>query len=148
MKTIVFNIILVCIALGLCSCDKDHNYHDYILSTAPGNIAELIEQKYPGARIVDIERENGMVEAEIIDGNRKKDVYFSTANEWVKTEWKIRASELPAAVTTAIANSQYASYRIDDADYVQTPAAEYYLIELEKGNSEVKLRITETGTIL
>ena len=127
---------------------KDYDYHDYIPSTAPGSIAELIEQKYPGARIVDIERENGMIEVEIIDGNRKKDVYFNIANEWVKTEWEVRVSELPAAVTTAIANSQYASYRIDDADYVQTPAVEYYLIELEKGNSEVKLRITETGTIL
>ena len=127
---------------------KDYDYHDYIPSPAPGSIAEFIEQKYPGARIVDIDRENGMTEVEIIDGNKKKDVYFNAATEWVKTEWDLRPSELPAAVTTAIANSQYASYRIDDVDYVQTPAVEYYLVELEKGNSEVKLRITETGTVL
>ena len=127
---------------------KDYDYHDYIPSSASGSIMEFIGQKHPGARIVDIDRENGITEVEIIDGNRKKDLYFNVANEWIKTEWEVRKADLPVAVTAAIANSQYVSYKIDDIDYVQTSTVEYYLIELEKGNSEVKLRITETGVIL
>lgn len=41
-----------------------------------------------------------------------------------------------------------AAYRIDDIEYVQTPTAEYYLVELERGKQEVELRITAEGTIL
>jgi len=31
---------------------------------------------------------------------------------------------------------------------VQTPTAEYYLVELERGNREIELRIAAEGTIL
>ena len=63
-------------------------------------------------------------------------------NAWVYTEWDIRRGELPATVTTALASSQWAAFEIDDLEYVQTPDLEYYLMELERGDREVELRIT------
>ena len=42
----------------------------------------------------------------------------------------------------------YADYRIDDADYVETRTESYYLVELERGENEVDLRILPNGTIL
>ena len=57
-------------------------------------------------------------------------------------------SELPQAVTAAIAASEWATFSIDDIEYVQTPTAEYYLVELERGNREIELRIAAEGTIL
>lgn len=64
----------------------------------------------------------------------------------LKTELRITA--LPDAVMAAIKASQYATYRIDDADFIETLTGEWYLVELESGKQEVKLRIDATGKIL
>jgi hypothetical protein len=37
---------------------------------------------------------------------------------------------------------------MDDADYVQTPAGDYYLIELEKGEQDVYVKVQADGTVL
>lgn len=37
---------------------------------------------------------------------------------------------------------------IDDAEYVETPSGDWFKIELEKGDSEVKIKITAAGVIL
>ena len=91
---------------------------------------------------------DGLLEVEILHDGREKSVFFNGAKEWVSTEWDVRRNELPAAVTDALAASQYASYRIDDIEYVQNPSGEYYALELEQGDREVMLRITADGTIL
>ena len=111
-------------------------------------VAEFIASKYPGAQIVEQDYDDGLLEVEIWHEGREKDVYFNGQNAWVYTEWDIRRAELPQAVTAAIAPSQWASYSIDDIEYVQTPTVEYYLVELERGKQEVDLRITAEGTIL
>ena len=78
---------------------------------------------------------------EIINNGRGKDVYFSRNNEWLRTEWDVRKSELPAAVLTQV-NAAYPSWKME------TPSGEWFVIELEKGESEVKIRITADGVIL
>jgi hypothetical protein len=116
-----------------------------MVSTA---VSEFIAQKYPGAQITEYDYDDGLLEVEIWHENREKDVYFNGRNEWVYTKWDIRHSELPAAVTAAIASSQWATFAIDDLEYIQTPGGEYYLVELERGDREVELRITVDGVIL
>lgn len=84
---------------------------------------------------------------EIFHEYLEKEVYFNGRNQWVYTEWDIRPNALPQAVKDAIAASQWATFEIDDMEYVQTPQQEYYLIELESGNREVELRVKADGTI-
>ena len=110
-------------------------------------IKEFITQKYAGARIIESDMEKGMTEVDIFHEGREKDVYFNGAQDWVRTEWGVRVNELPAAVLDVIRKT-YADYRIDDADYVETRTESYYLVELERGESEVNLRILPNGTIL
>lgn len=110
-------------------------------------VREFISQKYPGSSIIEFDYDDGMLEVEIVHEGREKEVRFNGAKAWVETRWDIARAELPAAVSTAIANSAYASYRIDDIEYVQTPSADYYLVELERGEQEVKLRIAADGTM-
>ena len=111
-------------------------------------VREFIAKKYPGATVREFDYDDGLLEVEIVHEGRAKEVYFNGAGSWVKTEWDVRRNELPAPVASAVAASQYASWKIDDIEYVQTPSAEYYLIELEQGSSEVRLRITASGEIL
>ncbi len=111
-------------------------------------IADFITGKYPGSRINEYGYDDGLLEVEIYHDSRKKDVYFNGSDAWVKTEWDVRDAELPAAVTDAIAASEWATYRIDDIEYVQTSAAEYYRIELESGDSEKELCMDAQGRIV
>lgn len=111
-------------------------------------ISEFIASKYPGAQIFEQDYDDGLLEVEIWHDGREKDVYFNGRSEWVRTAWDIRRSELPQAVTAAIAASEWAAFSIDDIEYVQTPTAEYYLVELERGEREIELRIDAGGTIL
>ena len=44
---------------------------------------------------------------------------------------------------------KYAGYQIDDADFVETPdEGEYYLVELEKGELEVKVKVNAEGEFI
>lgn len=114
----------------------------------PAAIRDFILQQYPGARILEYDYDDGMLEVEIYHGNREKEVYFNGAGAWVSTRWDLRRSELPEAVMAAVADSGYASYRVDDIEYVRTPSVGYYLVELERGEREVSLRISADGVIL
>lgn len=66
----------------------------------------------------------------------------------MQTKTELRISALPDAVMAAIKASQYATYKIDDADFIETPDGEWYLVELESGDREVNLRIDALGNIL
>ena len=113
-----------------------------------GSIEEFIADKYPGARILEQDWDDGYLEVEIWHDNKEKNIYFNGAGEWVRSQWDVRISELPEAVTDTL-SKEYPDYRIDDAEYIQTPDSEYYLIELEgRGDSEKNIRITSDGTIL
>ena len=113
-----------------------------------GSIEEFIADKYPGARILEQDWDDGYLEVEIWHDNKEKNIYFNGAGEWVRSQWDVRISELPEAVTDTL-SKEYPDYRIDDAEYIQTPESEYYLIELEgRGDSEKNIRITSDGTIL
>ena len=111
-------------------------------------VAEFISSKYPGAQILGQDYDDGLLEVEIWHEGREKEVYFNGRSAWVRTAWDIRRGELPQAVTAAIAASEWAAFPIDDIGYVQTPTAEYYLVELERGEREIELRIDAGGTIL
>lgn len=135
---------LAVITLPFLSCDDD-----LVSETASKDIREFIENKYPGAQVVKIEREdNKTIEADIIHDRLSKEVVFDLKNNWLRTSWDVRISELPQAVSDIINDPAYAGYHIDDADFVETPNAIYYLLELEKDNIERKVKIDESGNIL
>ena len=53
--------------------------------------------------------------------------------------------DIPAIIQQAIANSIYASYRIDDIYHIETSTAEYFYIEFESNGREEKVRIDMQG---
>lgn len=130
--------------------DDGDGDNESLLPDAPSEIVtsatEFIQKNYPNARIIEIESEHGVIEIDIIHDNRSKEVLLSTTYEWISTSWDVYT--LPAKVTEAINASQYNGYVVDDAEYFETPTGNYYLVELEQGKSEVKIKITEDGEIV
>ena len=111
-------------------------------------VKEFIAQKYPGARIIDVETERTTIEVDIVDGRTPREVVFTRDGEWSHTETEIRKADVPTTVLNALSTSPYASWHIDDISFFETTGGEYYLIEVESGNREARIKIDTLGNIL
>ena len=112
------------------------------------NIRDFIEQKYEGAKILYAEKEfNGEIDVEIIHNDTRKDVKFNRREEWISTTWDVPVSQLPDVVRERVQDS-YPEYRIDDADYIETPAGDRSKLEIERGEWDRTIFVTPDGIIL
>lgn len=126
----------------------DNGYHENRPTPITNTIQKLVKEKYPNSRIVEISNEGGLIEVNIIDGNVKKEVYFDSTNKWVYTKTDVHLTNLPVEVANIVTTTQYVGYTIDDAEYVESPQGNYYLLELEKGNSEIKVKVDSSGKVV
>ncbi len=116
-------------------------------SSVIASVKDFIAGKYPGARIVEIDVERNSIEVDIIDGYVSRDVVFSQAGQWIYTETDLRRGDLPQAVLGTLA-AQYGGWYIDDVNLIETPSGSHYLLELESGHRETRLKIDASGRIL
>lgn len=124
--------------------DDNDNFQPTIV---PQAITDAINEMYPGATVLEFDSEKTGFEVDILHNNIYKDVYFNTGNEWLYTEWDIKEVNLPAIIMNAYKASDYKDYRIDDIDVIENPTGISYVLELEKGNDEVKMTISAEGKI-
>jgi hypothetical protein len=141
MKKILSIMMLLALAVVGTSCDDDDN--NVVLND---NVRTYINTHYPDAVILESEYNYGYLEVDIYHDSLNKELYFNSNDAWVKTTWDVAINALPPTVTAAITTA-YPDYRIDDADYVDTPEGVYYSIELEKGESDLYIKIAPDGTI-
>ena len=127
------------------ACDKDEDVRP--VDQLDATTREAVMSLYPSGNVVDVDVYQDFIEVEVMDGLMLHDVYFDKQGNWLRTETDVRVADLPSAVTGAIAASEYAAYHIDDAEWVETPEGNYYVIELD-ANPDVYLKIMADGTIL
>ena len=121
---------------------------DIYLPQVPSKITNAINEMYPGALVIDVDFEKGYYEVEILYENREMEMLFDNNYKWLYTKWDATPAELSDAVLNYIENA-YPDYEIDDVEvYSSAKSGIYFEIELEKGNSEVKIRIKANGELL
>lgn len=108
-------------------------------------LQNFIDQKYPGAIILEKDYDHGYLEIDILHDGIEKEIKFNGQNQWVRTEWEVR--QLPDAIKNTITAQ---GYTLDDNefDYVETTDSSWYEVEVRKGRDELKLYISPTGEIL
>lgn len=117
------------------------------------SIEAFIEQKYPGARIVKQDYDDGLIEVDILHENRKKEVCFNRQGNWVYSNWEVFPNELPQAVTNAKESydaGRYATWWIDGVEYYDTANnGEYYEMDIEgPGDADAELYVRPDGTVI
>lgn len=129
--------------------DDNDDRDDLLPSELPAAALEFIAGHFTDPRIIEVERERDVLEVEIIEGRKHREVCFDGKGNWLSTRTELQRQEEPAAVLAALDNSQYAGWRVDDIDHFETPADEWYRFELEEPQSdrEVELRIRPDGGI-
>lgn len=103
---------------------------------------------YPNATRIEWEREGVYYVADCYIGNYEADVWFDAQAVWQMTELDIAYTDLPQAVITALAASEYSSWKIDDLDkLVYADGEVLYVVEVESGAKEYNLFFTEEGVL-
>lgn len=128
--------------------DAGYDYADYIPDALVSAVQSFVEQRYPNARILEIDGERGLTEIDILDGQIKRELFFDSSGNWVRTETELRIEELPQAVRQAFAASEYARYGIEDADLVETPEGTCYRLETEVNDRDTYLYYDANGQSL
>lgn len=118
----------------------------------PTNIPEalktVIDTRYPGAVILDMDTEKGIIEIDIRHENISKEVHFNSQNEWLYTSWDVKRADVPATVLNTVTQN-YANYTIDDIDYEERAnGSNVYVFELEQGNKEIHVTVDTEGNIV
>lgn len=146
-KLLFLTLLLIgVLTFTMSACGDDDD--DLLPEKVPAGIKETFNTMFPSV-IAKWERERGLYKAEFFNGMGKDvDVYFKADGTWVRTVTDVYPSELPQVVKDYVA-ANYAGWYIDDADWVETPEGNYYLLELDReGQAEIYLRITEDGEVL
>ena len=69
--------------------------------------------------------------------------------QWVETNSDVIPLSLPQAVKDALSQSQWANWRVDDAEFWQEKGKkDYYELEFEQGSVDRDVWIDIDGTIL
>lgn len=128
--------------------DDNGSHLEDLPHTTPAGVAGFLDQRYPGHIVVDIDREDRGIEVEIVHQGDRIEVWFDRQGTWVQSSREVTMARVPQAVAQALAASQYASWRVDDIDFLETPQHNAYLFELELGDRDKMLLIREDGTLL
>lgn len=150
-KYLVYSCYYLCVAFVslvlMSSCENDD---DIRWSDVPQAVVKSFETMYPNANGVEWEKNRGYYVAEFWS-NAVIDAWFDTKGEWRMTETDLGKSlaALPDAVQKAFADSQYATWRVDDLDKYERPSDTFYLIEVEtNGQRDRDLYFAPDGTLL
>lgn len=128
--------------------DDGHGDRPHDDGNLPESIISFIESRYPGAEIVGTDCDRGYIEVEIRHEDKEKDVRFNGREEWVRTDWDVTISEVPAAATEAV-KAAFPDYEIDDeAEFTESTQGEWYCIEIERRGDERRVRVTAEGELL
>ena len=124
--------------------DNDNNFQPVVI---PQAISDAINEMYPGATMLEFDKEKNGFEVDILHNNIYKDVYFNTENQWISTEWDITKDQVPAIVMNALQASEYKNYTIDDIDLIEKPEGTFYVFDLEQGDNDVEVTFDSEGNI-
>lgn len=142
MNKILSIVVLVAISTFAFSCSND-----YYVPNA--DVKGTFKSMYPKAAFVDWEQELGYAKADFRLDGKEKDAWFETSGTWLMTETDLRAKDIPAAINAAIKKTDYAAWKIDDVDFLEyADSSQVYVIDVEKGESDVELYFSPDGTLL
>ena len=114
---------------------------------ADGALAQRFRQDFPKARLAEWETNDEVYEVKFNIKHSEFDAYYDKDGNLLMYVQDLLKSELPAVVLNS-AQAKLPGYRFDDIDKVVKGTRTYFVIEMERGEMESKLVISNDGKIL
>lgn len=144
-------LILMCLSgilFLVTGCDKDDDDSNKG-NLPPKEVLQAFNTKYPNAQNISWENNGGYYIAEFTNSSVETDAWFSEQGIWTMSKESTTYNQLPPVVSTALKNSSYANWKVDDCYFIQRESlASIYKIEVESNNQENDLYYTEYGNLI
>lgn len=152
MKTKVLSllsIVLTTFFIASCSNDDDNNNQNNI--DVPNAVLTAFSSEYPTVANAKWEYENPYYIADFTDTGNDTEVWYNTDGTMMLAVQDLKSSQLPQAVLSAIAASNYKGWTFDDAkSIVRKGFSELYKVEMDDPASkkDVTLYYAANGTLI
>ena len=125
-------------------CGKCH----VISRAGDGDIERVVKRRYPGARILDRDYDNGLLEVKIAHEGREKIILFDHSGRWLRTLWEIRRGGIARKVLDVLKEKGFPYRSVDDNDnyVVENSRGRYYAVQVRKWNEDFILLLSEKGS--
>jgi hypothetical protein len=142
MKKMLLFIVLSLVLL-LVGCN-------YGIRKAPQQVRKTFETMFPGATLMEWERDYNTYKAEFLNEGRESECWFSKEGSWLRTKTKLAFFDIPAPVLSAA--REYSGWEIDEVYLCEQEngVPRYYQIEYDHEHlpGEKKIGILPDGTAI
>ncbi len=115
---------------------------------APKKVKEAFAKKFPTVKKVKWDKENDTEwEAEFKMKGTEYSANFMEDGTWKETEHEIKKNAIPANIKTAL-DTEFAGYKIEEAEISETSEGSVYEFELEKGEQAMEVAIDTNGEVV
>ncbi len=134
------SLFITALSTTLISCAQD-----IPASKVPSVVQNTLQSTFSNAAKIEWEKKGNLYEAEFEIDNTEYTAHIEASGKLLVYKVDIAATELPAAITQAIARD-HAGYQLDDADKLVKDGTTYYQVELEaKGKKDIKVVYAANG---
>lgn len=136
----------------LIDAEADNDHEEYLPQPPAGSIADWLNSNFPGARIIDIDKEYAGTEVEVVHEGLVHEILFDNASAWIQTKTGYEHGNLTLVPTVVLdaARTAYPGATIDEVEKYKTAAnGTYYEVELEnRFHDDLKIYISESGEVI
>lgn len=113
--------------------------------SVPEKVTKAFSEKFPEAKKVKWDMENDHEwEAEFKMDNKEYSANFDMDGNWMETEYEIGKTEIPAEVKATL-DTEFAGYKIKEAEISETADGKVYEFALKQGKNEAEVVIDCKG---
>lgn len=117
---------------------------------AESDPVSFVRNRYPNARILDKDYDDGFIEVKMNHRGAEKIAVFNSGGKWLRTMWEVRRSRLPRAVINVLKRSGFVYEEIDDNDNkaMENRRGMYYIVQADRNDRSYVLVVSERGNII
>lgn len=147
MKKLVTIIALLTATFSLFSCEK---YDD---GRPSKEVRDHFSDLFPDARDIDWDREGSYWVVSFETGSRHDEtdheVWYNSVGAWVGIITSVSIASVPAEIMGYLKASEYsaATPEDNDAEFIETPAGNYYRFDMQLNGKDVDLDVSLDGVV-
>lgn len=124
------------------------NAQDLNQNEVPQNLQDALSSKFSDVKDVEWEKKGDRYKVEFEIDRMDHDIWYDGDGNIIKSKIEVSESELPSKIASVVKDN-YADYKIESIEIIETSGIKTFKIEIEKGwSKERELIVDESGKII
>jgi len=135
----LLSIAFLLVSINACGANRE---------STPEAVRTAFVEKFPDVKKVKWHKESDTEwEAEFKQNGQEYSANFLADGTWKETEHEIKIAEIPAEIKKVL-DTEFAGYKIEEAEISETEAGMVYEFEIEKGEESLEIAISTEGKVV